>query len=66
MLVGEAQPLGTGAREPGCEQTRKVDQGGLHPSPSQGLDDHAGQSLARQTKGKWKLRKRLAAQQTPA
>jgi hypothetical protein len=33
MLMGEAQPLGTGESEPGCEQTRKDDQGRLHPSP---------------------------------
>jgi hypothetical protein len=30
MLIGEAQSLGTGAREPGCEQTRMDDQGRLH------------------------------------
>jgi hypothetical protein len=33
MLIGEAQPFGTDAKDPGCEQTRKDDQGRLHPSP---------------------------------
>jgi hypothetical protein len=32
MFIGEAEPLGTDAKEPGCEQTRKDDQGRLHPS----------------------------------
>jgi hypothetical protein len=41
MLMGETQPLCTGAREPKCEQTRKDDQGQLHPSPLLGLADHA-------------------------
>jgi hypothetical protein len=44
--MGEAQPLGTGAREPGCKQTRKDDQGRLHPSPLLGLANHAGQNHA--------------------
>jgi hypothetical protein len=33
MLIGETQLLCTGAREPGYEQTRKDDEGQLHPSP---------------------------------
>jgi hypothetical protein len=42
MGVEEALSLGKGAREPGCEQTRKHDQGRLHPSPLLGLADHTG------------------------
>jgi hypothetical protein len=32
MAMAEALLLGTGVREPGREQTRKDDQGQLHPS----------------------------------
>jgi hypothetical protein len=39
ILMGETQLLCTGAREPGCEQTRKDDEGQLHPSPLLGLAD---------------------------
>jgi hypothetical protein len=34
MAMEEALLLGTTAREPGCEHTRKDDQGRLHPSPA--------------------------------
>jgi hypothetical protein len=50
VFMGETQPLCTGAREPGCEQTRKDDQGQLHLSPLLGLADHAWQNHARQTR----------------
>jgi hypothetical protein len=66
MLMGEAQPLGPGTREPGCEQTRQDDQGRLHPSPLLGIAEHAGQNHARQTRKRWKLWKWPAVQQTPA
>jgi hypothetical protein len=52
---GEAQPLGTGAREPGCEQTRKDDEGQIHPSSLLGLADRAWPNHARQTRRRWKL-----------
>jgi hypothetical protein len=61
MLMGEMQPLGTGAREHGCEHTRKDDQGQLHPSPLLGLAHHAWQNHARQTRRMWKLWKWPAA-----
>jgi hypothetical protein len=66
MAMEEALTLGTGTREPGREQTRKNDQRRLHPSPYLGLADHAGQNQAWQTRRRWKLWKRPAAQQTPA
>jgi hypothetical protein len=66
MLMGETQPQGTGARETRCDQSRKDDQGQLHPSPSLGLANHAWQNHARQTRRRWKLWKWPAAQQTPA
>jgi hypothetical protein len=65
MTMEEALPLGTGARETGCKQTKKDDRGRFHLSPQLGLADHAGQKHARQTR-RWKLWKRPAAQQTPA
>jgi hypothetical protein len=34
MLMGEAQPLGTGAREPGCEQTRRMIRADFIPALS--------------------------------
>jgi hypothetical protein len=49
MLMGETQLLCTGAREPGCEQTRKDDEGQLYP-PLLGLADRAWQNHARPTR----------------
>jgi hypothetical protein len=63
LLMGEAQPLGTGPMEPGREQTRKDDQ---DPSSLLGLADHAWQNHAKQTRKWWKLWKWPAAQQTLA
>jgi hypothetical protein len=50
-LMGETQPLCTGAREPGCEQTRNDDERQLHPSPLLGLADRAWQNHARHEGG---------------
>jgi hypothetical protein len=55
ILMGETQLLCTGARESGCKQTRKDDEGQLHPSPLLGLADRAWQNHARQTRRRWKL-----------
>jgi hypothetical protein len=58
---GEARPYGEGAREPGCDQTRKDDQGRLHPSPEPGQADHVAQNHAMLTRRCWKLWKWSAA-----
>jgi hypothetical protein len=48
MASEDVQPLGAGAWESGCEQTRKDSQGRLHPSPQLGRAHRAGQNHADQ------------------
>jgi hypothetical protein len=51
IAMEEVLPLGTGAREPGCEQTRKDDQGPLqmpgHQATSDQLHNNGGKDAER-------------------